>query len=99
MYLDIHPIESGFLTNGAGDLLLKDRAVDIASDVILADKGSFKYAPLCGGEANRFLNSNASASIIQRAFKVALKTAGFSKPTVDVSNFPESIEINNNEIL
>ena len=99
MILDINPTAAGWTTDGAGDFKFTDRAVDISSDVLLSDLGSFLYDPLVGGQAKKFLNSTAAASVIQRSFKVALKTAGFSNPIVDVTNYPDSIEVNNDEIL
>lgn len=97
-YLDINPTETGWTTEN-GDFKLKNREVNIAGDVVVSSLGAFKYAPLTGGDAPSFLNSTSAASVMQRAFKVALKTAGFTKPIVDVSNYPNSIEVNNNEVL
>lgn len=85
--------------DGNGDFETVNRDVDIAADVLLTDIGGFKYAPLVGGAAKRYLNSSSQAAIIERNFKVALKAAGFKKPIVDVSNFPPEIGVNDDVIL
>jgi hypothetical protein len=97
-YLDITPIGDAFRTLN-GDFVLNDREVDIAADIIFMPQAGLKYAPLVYGEAFTFLNSNAPRAVIERKFRLALKTAGFSKPRVDVSDFPNVIGINNDQII
>jgi len=97
-YLDINPEETEFTTvNGAFKLV--DRAAAIAGNVIISNPGDIKYAPTVGGGAVSFLNSSTQKSAIQRAFKVALQSAGFSRPVVDVSSFPNIVRVNNDEVL
>ena len=98
-YLDITPNQTEWRTDGAGDWELTNREVDIAADVLLTGLGGFKYAPLVGGRARSFLNSTTQKAVIERVFKVAMKTAGFSRPIVDVTEFPDKIGVNNDEIL
>lgn len=97
-YLDITPDANNWRTKD-GDFLLTNRDVDIAADVLLSNLGDFKYAPLVAGRAPLYLNSTSQAEVIARNFKVALKSAGFTNPVIDVSNFPQSIEVNNDEVL
>ena len=79
---------------------IRDRAVDIAANVIVSDFGSYKYAPTVGGRARLFLNSTISkAAVIARSFRVAMTRAGFSRPVVDVSKFPDEVNVNTDEIL
>lgn len=99
-YPDIEVGATAWKTDGQGDFELENREVGIAADVLLTNLGGFKYAPLVGGRAEIFLNSTQrNAAVIQRTFKVALKTAGFQKPIVDVSDFPNEIRVNDDIVL
>lgn len=99
-YIDIALDETVFPTDENGDFLLVNREVDIAADVILSSPGDIKYAPTVGGNAYSFLLSiTRQGVVIQRAFEVALRAAGFSSPVVDVSNFPDEVSVNNDVVL
>lgn len=83
-----------------GTWKISDRSVDIASNVIVSNFGSYKYAPLVGGRARLFLGSTIrNAQVIARSFRVAMTRAGFSRPVVDASKFPSEIKVNTDEIL
>ncbi len=97
-YNDISPTGQGWEAEN-GDFKVVDRSVDIAADVILSNVGDFKYAPTVGGNARRFLNSIGNRTVIQRAFITALRAAGFRRPVVDVSNFPDDVRVNDDVIL
>lgn len=101
-YLDIQIDDDGlvFPVNANGDFNIIDREVDIVADILLSNVGDFKYAPTVGGNARSYLLSNTTqGTVIQRAFEVALRTAGLANPIVDVSNFPEEIRVNNDVVL
>lgn len=99
-YNDINLKNGAFVLDGSGDFLLQDREVEIAADIVIMPPAGLKYAPTIYGDANSFLNATFSdRSVIQRKFKVALKSAGFSAPLVDVSDFPNTININNNQLI
>ena len=97
-YLDIQPTETEFETIN-GDFKLVDRAANLAGETVVLNPGDLKYAPTIGGSAFSYLNSGATRSVIQRSFTVALKSAGFNKPIVDVSDFPNTVKVNNDEVL
>lgn len=99
--LDITTTEndSKWLTRN-GDYVRTDRGTAIAKNVILSDYGGFKYAPQVAGRARLFLNSRTQAgSVIARAFRVAMLAAGFSRPVVDVTKFPDEINVNTDNVL
>ena len=97
-YSDISPTGQGWEAEN-GDFKVVDGEVQIAADILLSNIGDIKYAPTVGGNARRFLNSVGNPTIIQRAFVTALRSAGFRRPVVDVSEFPDNVSVNNDVVL
>lgn len=62
--------------------------------VVLSAPGHWKEFPVIGVGIYNYLQGTQSPQVLQRAILVQLTNAGFTKPLVDVREFP-TIHINN----
>jgi hypothetical protein len=89
---------SGNYQVSGGDFVFGDAKQELIKNILLAVPGHYKEFPTIGASVISYVNSNANKQVIARNIKVALKSDIFLKPTVDLSEFPSKIKVNNFEI-
>ena len=78
-----------------GDFLTGDCSNNYIYYITASNLGAYKQFPLVGIGINSYLNSGGNRQLLESSIIRQLKNDIFSTPGVDLSDFPDTVKINN----
>ena len=93
--IDVLYNDDGTFQEKDGDFVFGNAEGALIKDILLAVPGHYKEFPTLGANVHQYINTRANIQVISRNLTVALSADVFKEPDIDLSDFPETMTIDN----